>query len=68
MSNGSKVLIYLSFLLFLKEQYNKNLEAQRIANAKYQQKESFEKKNMTSVHEGKKPFKCDICKKRFAQV
>ena len=46
----------------------KKLEAQRIANAKYQQKESFEKKNMTSVHEGKKPFKCDICKKRFAQV
>ena len=28
------------------------LEAQRIANAKYQQKESFEK--LTSVHEGKK--------------
>ena len=44
MSNGSKVLIYLSFLLFLKEQYNKNLEAQRIATAKYQQKESFAKK------------------------
>ena len=26
------------------KQYNKKLEAQRIANAKYQQKESFEKK------------------------